>query len=335
MAKEDSKCWAKWLDGKIVRDVLPGGMVVHTVRGDEGVLDALERLAEKKVLSLPVYDVVKKEYNALVDLPDLLTLAVVTMKCKGVAEAFRGSEIPWKEYLAKELEMLRGVTVAEVVGAASALKTAGGPVRCEDRNPWCPIWEEYPLHSLLDIFGREVNIHRVPVIDGNGEMVAIVSQSRIVDFLVENLAALGEARHARPAARPITDAVRSVDASAPLVDAYAALLESGYSGVAVVDDKGALAGALSASDLRILGYDIALLLQSMSGTVAEFQRAHKPKTAELVQNCTIQQNATVEEILRKFHENKVHRLFCVGDDGVPTGVVSLCDVISTVHDVSL
>ncbi len=34
-----------------------------------------------------------------------------------------------------------------------------------NRNPWAPVWEGFPLSSLMDMFAKDVNLHRVPVVD--------------------------------------------------------------------------------------------------------------------------------------------------------------------------
>ncbi len=40
----------------------------------------------------------------------------------------------------------------------------------------------------MDMFGKQVNLHRVPIINDNGEVIGIVSQSRVAEFLYQNLA---------------------------------------------------------------------------------------------------------------------------------------------------
>jgi hypothetical protein len=52
-----------------------------------------------------------------------------------------------------------------------------------DQEPFSPVYWEFPLLSLMDMFSVDVLIHHVPVNDGDGNVIAFVSQSRVIEFL--------------------------------------------------------------------------------------------------------------------------------------------------------
>jgi predicted transcriptional regulator len=39
----------------------------------------------------------------------------------------------------------------------------------------------------MDIFSKDVNLHRIPIIDDNGDVIGIVSQNQMIKFLAERL----------------------------------------------------------------------------------------------------------------------------------------------------
>lgn len=63
------------------------------------------------------------------------------------------------------------------------------------RNPWYPVTKNAPLRKLLDIMCRW-NVHRVPVLDTDGEFYSIASQSDLLEYIHAHLhtmlSALGE-----------------------------------------------------------------------------------------------------------------------------------------------
>ena len=66
----------------------------------------------------------------------------------------------------------------------------GGGRRWKDasrRNPWCPVHFSVPLHSLMDMFGNDVNLHRVGIVNDAGDVTGIVTQSQVIRFLAEKV----------------------------------------------------------------------------------------------------------------------------------------------------
>jgi hypothetical protein len=39
----------------------------------------------------------------------------------------------------------------------------------------------------MDMFSRDVNLHRVPIIHDNGTVIGLVSQSRVIEFLAQTV----------------------------------------------------------------------------------------------------------------------------------------------------
>ena len=104
MAESDShKDWRAIVDKLTIDTLLPERQTVISCKSTDSLPYVLELLTKNRILSAPVYDVEKKEYNAFVDLVDILTIMVVVTKCRGLAEAVSGAPVEWKAFLAKEM----------------------------------------------------------------------------------------------------------------------------------------------------------------------------------------------------------------------------------------
>ena len=221
--------------------------------------------------------------------------------------------------------MIQELKVSELVGSASALE-GREKSRSNARNPWCAVWRGYPLNSLLDMFSKDVNIHRIAVTDDQGEVIGVISQSAVIEFVDSKLNSLpGLASSPLSAFLNSEKAIRSVKQSDNLTDAYIELLSSGLSGLAVVDENGRLVGALTASNLRRHGYDLDMLLTIMTRTVKDLlEEGQEGGSAPVIVPAT----ATLQEVTSALLGRHIHRVFTVDGEGHPNGVVSLCDIVT-------
>jgi len=122
--------------------------------------------------------------------------------------------------------------------------------------------------------------------------------------------------------------VHTVTNGTQALQAFKILIRESVSGVAIVDDDNKVIGNISASDLKLIGYDMELY-SKLFGTVADFV-----KQKELFSNLsaipiTTAPSSTFKEILELFEKHKVHRIYVV-DDTKPlplVGVITQGDVL--------
>jgi len=109
--------------------------------------------------------------------------------------------------------------------------------------------------------------------------------------------------------------------------AYRLLMTKGISGVGVIDDSGRLVGSLSGTDFirRVYPNDFEKTVNELYKPVGLYMMSGEKVRVE---NFTCRMSDTVDDLLRKFTDFKLHRLFIVDKDGKPLSVISLCDILT-------
>lgn len=208
--------------------------------------------------------------------------------------------------------------------------TVGKVCNLSERNPWYPVEHSAPLLRLLQTVCHN-NIHRVPVVEGDGELYCMLSQSDLIALVATNIhhplfLQLGTVE-LRGAHIGTWGAVHSVVQSEPALVAFEKIAKSRVQGVAIVNDKGVLVSNISASDLRLIeseGSSLSVLYNSCSDFI---QLAHGGQKRLL--SLTIK--ATFAEAILKMHETKAHRLYIVDEAGAPEAVISQVDLLRAVQ----
>src|SRR4051812_25406859 len=79
----------------------------------------------------------------------------------------------------------------------------------------------------MDMFSRDVNLHRIPIIHDNGTVIGLISQSRVIEFLARTVS-----RFPKVANRKLKDflnlqprAVWTVNALDKTLDAFRFIME--------------------------------------------------------------------------------------------------------------
>ena len=168
----------------------------------------------------------------------------------------------------------------------------------------------------------------MPVQDGEGRVVAVISQSNIIEFMSRLLA-----KDPNALQQSIQDLklghspVYSALATAPASNAFDLMDKKQVFGLAVVDAHGALVGNISASDIK-------LFLQSPHfGLLAEpcqdFLTAIRRKELRTrVPAAIVAVNAPLASVVNKLAATKMHRLFICDDSHRPTTVITHTDVLA-------
>lgn len=195
----------------------------------------------------------------------------------------------------------------------------GKIVNLSDANPFKPVFANSPLMLLLQQFGE--GVHRVPVMDQNGNIVNIISQTNVVHFF-SNPDRLKLLKKGAKTLRELALGMRtplSVSQTSRVLEALFIMQESKVNGLAVLDDEGRIVGSLSTSDLRRLTVHT---LNRLTETLQEFLSLDKPQLPPTVTPSTTL-NATIM-ILASEH---IHRVWVIDEQQKPIGIVTLTDII--------
>jgi len=172
---------------------------------------------------------------------------------------------------------------------------------------------------------------RVLVVDDNERLVTIITQSRMLEIIAGVLDSLPD-----PAHRTLREVnlhkkdVACVKKDQPAADAFSLMREKKVSAVAVVDDDQRLVGAISASDFKMMGYEIKYLnLLGMSANeYVEVLRG----SVDQEDLCVCQPEATISHTIKLMLKRGTHRVFVVDQQCRVKSVVSISDVMRALVD---
>jgi len=260
--------------------------------------------------SVPVLLKTSNKYFGIIDLHDI---------SRFVLDHFGKEELQSIEDFWKHVEKsnkLKNITVNDVMKS---------PLTRE--NPFKPVSSGYSLHFALELMAREPTLHRIPIISKDRKLVNMLTLSRLVQFFHENKKILGN-RSSKPISvlGCSTKGVISIKETQLAIDAFTLMQSHDITAVAVVDEHGKLKGVISETDLKIISEDGSLFYK-LHQDAKTFMKAIEHKSKGVV---TAKLGENFGEVIDKLSEKKVHRAFVVNDEGKPTGVISLKDIISDI-----
>lgn len=266
------------------------------------------------MLSLPIWAKSKKRYTGLVDVTDVVTFI--------------------HQHFSRDILAVDNVN--EFLSAKDRFTSmhVSSIANLSERNPWYPVDKSAPLLRLLETVSRH-NIHRIPVVEHDGELYSIVSQTDLVAFVCANLSTPAFAHFAQASihdnAHPIGTwgRVVTVHGSEPALMAFQKIHDLRVTGVAVVDEKsGKLLANISASDLRLIGNEgssLSVLYNSCIDYVQLSQNSSHVKALVCVKR-----EATFVEVVQLMDRTRAHRVYVVDEEQRPVGVVSQVDILKAI-----
>jgi CBS domain-containing protein len=175
--------------------------------------------------------------------------------------------------------------------------------------------------------------HRVPVVDGNGQVVNIVSQSALVKFLDVHKAELGAiGKHTVAHSMCGTSPVLKVTTANNVFDAFRIIAANDIMGIAVIDESGKFVGNTSASDLKEFFRKPATSLKMPVMDFLSHIRQQNLKSVHPAIHVT--PSDTLAHVIGRLAATKIHRIF-VCNKGMPISVISLSDILKYAYLVTL
>eukprot|EP00211_Chloroparvula_japonica_P017742 CAMPEP_0119121592 /NCGR_PEP_ID=MMETSP1310-20130426/2151_1 /TAXON_ID=464262 /ORGANISM="Genus nov. species nov., Strain RCC2339" /LENGTH=298 /DNA_ID=CAMNT_0007111163 /DNA_START=132 /DNA_END=1024 /DNA_ORIENTATION=- len=281
------------LEGTVVNELLPERDIV-LVTASESIHDVIKKMSREHILSVPVFFPNKGTIQGMFDLNDALSLVL------------------------NKLES--GSSVDDV-----ASLPVGDAMNLSKVDVFMPLSATLSLYHLVEWFTR--GIHRVPVLNDEGTVEGIVSQSSVLRFIANHLDSIPESVLNRTVAshglggKGVTAVASKISAA----DAFRKLSADYMDAAPVVSEAtNSIIGTFSVSALRgILLVDIETAL---SKNVEHFvmQKHTKPISEQVCKA-----NETLRDILKRLAKSGGHRLWIVDDDLHPIGVITLTDLMRT------
>lgn len=294
---------------KKLNKLFRGRLVV--LPGDCTVADALRRMARFNISSVPVTK--SRRDNSILGFVDMLDFLAFLCKCTGIK---MGEKI--------ERESLKGKTDAFKNAKIADLCGLGG------RNPFHLVHGDESLADVVEQYLK--GIHRIAITDDVGDVVGVISQWTIANYLAtvptDDKAWIPSLRE--PVGRSnYSRNVICCDKNKSSLEAFMLMYENKISCCGVTDESGALCGVLSASDLK--GFQLFLedfgdLLQPV-GQFLSTIRKKQGRSENFV--CAVSLDTPVKDIVCKFNEEIIHRVFIIDEGFKPIGVFSLSDLLKS------
>ncbi|KAK3268222.1 hypothetical protein CYMTET_23271 [Cymbomonas tetramitiformis] len=159
---------------------------VICIEASTPVLEAFQEIMDNFILSAPVRDEKSGEWVGFLDLRDLVSYAICDYDDKHAKKPAR--TMPNLKVCLQNVETSMYALNAAAGKAVSAAYS--NITYLARRHKFCPVTEEKSLVDVVNLLGA--GIQRVPVVNEDGEIVNIVSQSSIITFLNKHLDTLGD-----------------------------------------------------------------------------------------------------------------------------------------------
>jgi CBS domain-containing protein len=275
--------------------------------------EAFQIIIEKKILSAPVYDIINKEYTGFLDVRDLVSFVVYVYE-------HNKNFFNFKELLKQGLDLFLGT---EEDGVTLTYLSR--------RNKFVKVSADQNLYDVA-ILLSDSSIHRVPVVDNNGKVINIISQSNINQLL-----ALQLQNEAVNRSGPSIDSINigthkniiTIHQNAAVIDAFRILDKKKISGIALIDDTGRMVGVTTGKDLGLfLEYADIKLLEQPIGTYLKYIRTRSQNILEVPAVAVFGKSKLVYAI-GLIASTKIHRLFiCDSEEAYrPVGVISITEIL--------
>jgi CBS-domain-containing membrane protein len=287
---------------------------IISVGADAPVSEAFQVLIKNGVLAAPVFDYTENKYCYMFSIRDVVYHALRVLD----ETQFTNEDIPAMTFMT-EKDHFRNYKVKDIVGHKEKLVEVG----TEDTV-------DKVVAQMV-----QANAHRVVSLNKDGSLNNIITQSRVVECLVQlfdvspSLGALGK-QTVKDLGLAKTGSLVSVRDSDKAVQAFRLMCENNVSGLPVLSSNNTLVGNISESDLRAIQSN-AQYLKLLYLPVSEYLEAMKkhPRTSKKGQDVVkCELIDTYRTVVERVVESRVHRCYVVDDAGLLIGVISLQNLLA-------
>ncbi|XP_049848919.1 uncharacterized protein LOC126316932 [Schistocerca gregaria] len=285
---------------------------IITIPSDTTVQGALETMLENKLRSVISFkDVNDPKSICCIEMSDILKI---------ILDLYSESDM----YIEKDfmyilrnsdhssLRKLRAIDVSNIAGNAS----------------FAVVQEGSSILSVASIMGTR-GVRRVLVINDAGVLVNIITQSSVLELLMENRQELGPKLDQTLfqlgcGGKPVI----SIKAGESTIVGFRKIVDNRFTAVAVVDDETEeLIGSISLRDIESLVH-LKQRIKILYERADMFIRENSNHAQGQGVSCT--PLSTMREVLEKMHASDSRRLWICNKKKVPIGVVTITDIIELI-----
>ena len=191
----------------------------------------------------------------------------------------------------------------------------------------CIHLEDSLLHAC-SIFAT--GVHRVLVMDGDGNFEGVISQSDVMKFIVKHMDVakpyLGKTLSQMNLARKDTVCIKWTES---VFNGVSLMVKKRVSSVGLVDEDDLLVGVFSMTDIKYIFHfrDFQCLKDPLSVFVSEIRQISEVQTGKtLYPVFSVRPETTLDAVVHKLVTTHSHRVY-VSEGMEPVGVVTMTDII--------
>jgi len=269
----------------------------------DSVIRGFKLLVDNNILSIPLWDPELGAFVGFLDIIDIVHHFLSSLSQDEIRAGFSTWETKFSATLNKHVSL-------------------------SHRNPWQGVEPSAPLQAVIDLLVH-FKLHRIPVIDGSGHLITVLSQSRIVKYLSLYMQLF---EWSKQTVRDLKLGYRDVivvPSDTVTKDTFKVMRDSGVSGIGIIDPlTKKLVGQISTSDIRHVGYT-EHMFERFYLIVRDFALLVHAAHPQVPMVTVVTPDTTLAEVGEMFNKYGVHRLFVV--DSVENmqliGVISLHDFL--------
>jgi len=293
---------------------IPAPETVVIIDSKTPLYDAFETLIKHNILSAPVYNKETREYVGFLDVRDLVSFVVFVYDEQKVNDNTRLRDL---------IQHGTGQYRTPTTDGASTSYLAR-------RNRFLSVEPDAPLLRVVEILAK--GSHRVPVVNAQGTVINVISQSTVIKFLADRLQ---DAILENPVDPKFSDLpgvgskpVLSVGKKASLISTYRMMDQKKRSGIAIVDETGRFVGTTTGKDLGLFLENPSLGVLNMP--IFEHLQLIRSKQVDIKSpSIAVFEHDKVSRAIGLIAATRVHRVFVVDDEKHyrPIRIVSITDIL--------
>jgi len=281
---------------------------VVTCKSNDSISDVMAKLIAHKILSVPIFEVEKKQFVGFLHMLDILSYIVATLR----EPMFSSPNFTLEQIMTQE--RFKRDTVKDITHVSRQSK-------------WVTINQDTSVFDTITTFAFQ-RLREAAIVNENGEFVSLITQFRLLQWISNKSAEFGDFGNMTiEQFRLGFKNVFCMHKSRRVIDVLLQIHALDISAIGIIDDDFRLIGNISVSDLKDIGdkgQNFPILWLN-AGTFIN----NKDYGADIPKLVYTTPDATVKSILKKFYSFGVHRIYIVDSNTfIPLGVISCTDIIA-------
>jgi len=290
-----------------IMHIRPENNISYVCSRADSVLDVWKGLNRHRFMSVPVLGS-RDRYEGYIEIGDIVAFFANWFSLHTIRR------YPTLHQLIEADKAFLGVTVDKLIRPHAS-----------NQSPSFPVSKDFSFYYCIELLARG-NLERVPIVNENGVLYNFLTQSHVVEYLHKNIDKIGNKRNKPVKQIDFPKSIQIISQDQLAYDAFMQMNHHNTHGLAVLDEKNHVVGALSCRDLKLImdekifGYllePIKIFMDRLNTMYPE--RSKIPIVAK--------GEDTLSKVIDLLMQHKLHRVFVIDEKHHPIGVMGLKEIL--------